>query len=337
MASIAADQISKLCPCSSRVDDILDRSGEERLARTGGGPQDLTLSQEEALNRFRSLLVEHNLVRKRDTDCDLLRFLRARSFDVAKAKAMYEAMLDWRMQVGADTIRETFDFPERNLVKNLYPHFHHKTDKLGRPLYIEKLGQLQVDELMKITTMDRMMMEHIQEWEILIEWKFPACSRKAGKTISQSLAILDLKGVTMKHMSKQVRHFIQNISKVDQDYYPEFLGKMFIVNAPMAFKAIWTVIKPWLDKRTQKKIEVHGSNFAPKLLELVDKQNLPEFLGGSCRCPQGCEYSDAGPWNEARYHISALAEEQDDGASFGDCRHRNVKDKGPMQWSCLDT
>lgn len=110
----------------------------------------------------------------------------------------------------------------------------------------------------------------------------------------------------MRHMSKQVRHFIQKITKVDQDFYPEYLGKMFIVNAPTAFKASWSMIKPWLDKRTQKKIEVHGGHFFSKLLELVDSENLPEFLGGSCNCLGGCENSDAGPWNEA-LHSSELS------------------------------
>jgi hypothetical protein len=52
-----------------------------------------------------------------------------------------------------------------------------------------------VDELLKITTMDRMLLYHVKEWEVLIDWKFPACSKKAGTYISQSLTILDLKGV----------------------------------------------------------------------------------------------------------------------------------------------
>jgi hypothetical protein len=70
---------------------------------------------------------------------------------------------------------------------------------MGRPLYIERLGQLQVDELLKITTMDRMLLYHVQEWEIVIDWKLPACSKKAGIDISQSLTILDMKGVVMFH------------------------------------------------------------------------------------------------------------------------------------------
>lgn len=52
-----------------------------------------------------------------------------------------------------------------------------------------------MDELLKITTMDRMLMYHVKEWEVLIDWKFPACSKKSGTYISQSLTILDLKGV----------------------------------------------------------------------------------------------------------------------------------------------
>eukprot|EP00246_Nothoceros_aenigmaticus_P002365 TRINITY_DN13217_c0_g1_i1.p1 TRINITY_DN13217_c0_g1~~TRINITY_DN13217_c0_g1_i1.p1 ORF type:complete len:289 (+),score=58.45 TRINITY_DN13217_c0_g1_i1:81-947(+) len=266
--------------------------------------EDLSPSQEEALLRLRSLLTEHKLLRKKDDDYTLLRFLRARSFDVGKAKAMFEAMIEWRQEIGADTIRETFEFPERKATKALYPHFHHKTDKVGRPVYIERLGQLNIEEVLKVTTIDRMLLYHVKEWEVLIDWKFPACTRAAGKMIAQSLTILDLKGVTMKHMSKQVRHFIQKITKLDQDYYPEHLGNMIIVNAPTAFKAIWSLVKPCLDKRTQKKIEVHGGHFSHKLLELVDRESLPTFLGGSCNCLGGCENSDAGPWNEPRFQAS---------------------------------
>jgi hypothetical protein len=93
--------------------------------------------------------------------------------------------------------QQTFEFPEREAVKELYPHFHHKTDKMGRPVYIERLGQLQVDELLKTTTMDRMLLYHVKEWETLIDWKIPACSKMAGTCISQTLTILDMKGLVI--------------------------------------------------------------------------------------------------------------------------------------------
>jgi len=68
---------------------------------------------------------------------------------------------------------------------------------MGRPVYIERLGLLQMDELLKITTMDRMLLYHVKEWEILIDRKIPACSKKAGTCISQTLTIIDMNGVVM--------------------------------------------------------------------------------------------------------------------------------------------
>lgn len=309
-----ATSILERCHCASGgSEDGSMRAhplGVTKVADSSGivweGENALTESQKEALDRLRRSLIERCSLRTRDTDADLVRFLRARSFDVPKARAMYEAMVEWRREIGADTVKENLTFPEKKAMKLLYPHFHHKTDKQGRPIYIERYGQLQLEELLRITTLDRLLLYHIKEWEVLIDCKFPACSKAAGRPISQSLTILDLKGVTMKHFSKQVRTFMQKVTRIDQDYYPEYLGKMLIINAPASFKAMWQLIKPWLDKNVPAKIDVHGSNFSAKLLEVVDSENLPEFLGGSCQCQGGCENSDAGPWRESTYSEDSL-------------------------------
>ena len=33
-------------------------------------------------------------------------------------------------------------------------------------------------------------------------------------------------------------------------------------------------------------------------MKLVDKENLPAYLGGECRCKGSCRESDTGPWND---------------------------------------
>lgn len=40
-----------------------------------------------------------------------------------------------------------------------------------------------------------------------------------------------------------------------QDYYPERLGKMFIVHAPYIFMAVWKIVYPFIDKNTRKKVK----------------------------------------------------------------------------------
>ena len=39
-----------------------------------------------------------------------------------------------------------------------------------------------------------------------------------------------------------------------QDYYPERLGKLFIVNAPYIFMKVWKIIYPFIDNKTKKKV-----------------------------------------------------------------------------------
>lgn len=75
-----------------------------------------------------------------------------------------------------------------------------------------------------------------------------------------------------------------------QDYYPEIMGQCFIVNSPMIFSAIWAVVKGFLDEKTRNKISIKGGKFEKELLELVEPENLPEFLGGKCKCEKfgGC-------------------------------------------------
>lgn len=87
------------------------------------------------------------------------------------------------------------DYKELNKVQEYYPHGYHGVDKLGRPIYIERLGKLDVDRLMKVTTLERYINYQIQEYEKTLAVRFPACSTAAKKNINRSLAILDVEGV----------------------------------------------------------------------------------------------------------------------------------------------
>lgn len=39
-----------------------------------------------------------------------------------------------------------------------------------------------------------------------------------------------------------------------QDFYPERLGKFFIVHVPYIFMTIWKIVYPFIDKKTRKKV-----------------------------------------------------------------------------------
>jgi hypothetical protein len=76
---------------------------------------------------------------------------------------------------------------------------------------------------------------------------------------------------------------------------------MFIINAPMLFTAVWTVVKKMLDEVTVKKIHIIGSSYLSVLQETIPNENIPDFLGGGCTdCKScgGCVNNDLGPWND---------------------------------------
>jgi|TARA_B110001450_G_C17620291_1_gene480904 hypothetical protein len=69
-----------------------------------------------------------------------------------------------------------------------------------------------------------------------------------------TFSILDLTNFNVKLLGHKTRSLVQYVSKIAQDYYPEQLGQLMIVNAPYLFSTVWAIIKGWLDEKTREKI-----------------------------------------------------------------------------------
>jgi len=211
---------------------------------------------------------------------------------------MFKEFVRWRFENDVDNI-EKFQFPEYLQVMKCYPHGTHKTDKWGHPVYIELQCLFDLTELFKVTTEERMVQHYIMDYERNIKTRFPACSKAFNRPIEQGVTILDMNGLGLSVLSDRVIRIVKLASKVAQDYYPEMLAYMFFINASFMFKAIWVLVKGFIDKKTRKKIHTENHKYLPKLLEYIDIDNLPSILGGYCKCEKfgGCLYSDIGPWN----------------------------------------
>lgn len=90
---------------------------------------------------------------------------------------------------------QEFKFKEYIEVKKCYPHGFHGVDKYGRPVYIERIGLVDLNALMQVTTVERFVKYHVSEQEKTSNVRFPACSFAAKRHIASTTSILDVKGV----------------------------------------------------------------------------------------------------------------------------------------------
>lgn len=167
-------------------------------------------------------------------------------------------------------------------------------------MYIEQYGNIDLNAMNKISSSERMLQNLVVEYEKVADPRLPACSRKAGKLLETCCTVMDMKGVGVTKMPS-VFGYVKQASAISQDHYPERLGKLYIINAPWGFSSVFSVVKGFLDPVTVSKIHVLGGSYQKELLAQVPAENLPKAFGGTCSCPGGCEYSDAGPWQDPQY------------------------------------
>uniref|UniRef100_N1QRN9 Uncharacterized protein n=1 Tax=Aegilops tauschii TaxID=37682 RepID=N1QRN9_AEGTA len=188
------------------IEQLLRRNSKIKISQSiiANGIHDP--KEEQSVQALReSLLASNQLPEKFDDHHVLLRFLRMRGFNIIKAKEMFLNMLKWREDCAVDTIAKDFKFEEFDALKRCYPHGFHGVDRFGRPLYIERIGSVDLKQ------------------EKTLSLRYPACSLAAKKHISSTTAILDVKGLGMNNFSKAAREMFIEIQKIDSNYYPEVI------------------------------------------------------------------------------------------------------------------
>ncbi|KAH1197176.1 SEC14 cytosolic factor [Glycine max] len=184
----------------------------------------------------------------------LIRFLKARDWSVAKAHKMkpiptdlYKAIRDSQLIGMSGYSKE--DLPVIAVGVGLSTY-----DKASDKYYIQS---------------------HIQLNEYRDRVILPTATRKHGRYIGTCVKVLDMSGLKFSALN-QLR-LLTAISTIDDLNYPEKTDTYYIVNAPYVFSACWKVVKPLLQERTRRKIQVLQGCGKEELLRVMDYASLPHF------------------------------------------------------------
>ncbi|KAK1436755.1 hypothetical protein QVD17_02537 [Tagetes erecta] len=214
--------------------------------------------------QLRDLVEKQDTASKEYDDLTLRRFLRARDLDIDKACTMFLKYLKWRKTFVPNGSISVSEIPN-DIAQNKL--FMQGTDKSGRLItvvfggkhYPNKQGGLEEFKRYVVFTLERILS------------RMPPGQEKF-------MAIADIQG--WGYSNSDIRGYLAALS-ILQDYYPERLGKMFVVHVPYVFMAAWKMVYPFIDEKTKKKIVfVEDKKLKSTLLKDIDESQLPEIYGG---------------------------------------------------------
>jgi len=252
---------------------------------------ELTLDMEKLVNKMKSTSEYREIMSKHseqlyaktiteDNDVTILvKCLKESNNDVNKAVAIFDKLMQWRADNDIDNCLDNWNFDVEG-IKKYYPHQFQGFDLQGRPIYIERLGKIDIKGLNKICSLDDFARYHVYHHEFLQRVLLPQASKLAGRQIRQFVTICDVGGIGVSHLGKPVMDLLGKVAEIDQSYYPASGARLYMVNAPWVFKAVWKLIAPFIAARGRDKISVIYGDPSAKLAGDCNVDKLPKFLGG---------------------------------------------------------
>ncbi|KAF2084555.1 CRAL/TRIO domain-containing protein [Saccharata proteae CBS 121410] len=213
----------------------------------------------------------------------LLRFLRARKWDVNAALIMLVSTMQWRSkemhldddimatgELGAAEQEKSADAEEKKLGEDFLAQmrmgksFLHGVDKEGRPLcYVNVRLHRQGEQGEK--SLERFTVYTIETARMMLR-----------PPVDTATVVFDMTGFSMANMDYSPVKFM---IKCFEANYPESLGAVLVHKAPWVFQGIWSIIRGWLDPVVASK--VHFTKTLDDLSSFIPLNHIPEALGGN--------------------------------------------------------
>uniref|UniRef100_H2UMV9 SEC14-like lipid binding 8 n=1 Tax=Takifugu rubripes TaxID=31033 RepID=H2UMV9_TAKRU len=214
---------------------------------------DLSPKQAEALEQFRQRIQDILPQLPAQHDHFLLRWLRARNFNVQKSEAMLRKHLEFRKQMKVDIIITDWRPPE--VIEKYLSGGMCGYDREGSPIWYDVIGPMDPKGLFLSAPKQDFIKSKIRDCEMLSK-ECSLQSQRLGRIVEGITMIYDVDGLGLKHLWKPA---IETFGEMFEENYPEGLKRLFVIKA----------------------------NWQEVLLKHIDAEELPVIYGGTLTDPDG--------------------------------------------------
>eukprot|EP01018_Ginkgo_biloba_P006924 Gb_02528 [translate_table: standard] len=191
------------------------------------------------------------------SDAALARYLRARNWNVNKANKLLKETLKWRAEYKPENVCWEDVAREAETGKTYRASY---ADKYRRSVLVLRPGCQNTTS----TKGQIRFLVYCMENAIL--------NLAPGQ--EQMVWLIDFKGWNISNVSLKAA---RETAHILQDCYPERLGLAILYNPPKLFESFWTVVKPFLEVKTAKKVKFVYSNDAESTKIMEELFNMDEL------------------------------------------------------------
>lgn len=224
----------------------------------------------------------------------LQRFLAARSWDLDRAETMLRDALTWRRSLDP-IVPKYVDLVSLGLHNGLMQVMPDK-DKFGRTIcYIcpryHNSGVREVESGLRCMV-----------WFMDLLWE-----NTKNTHYKKFVVLFNMRGFSMKNNDLPI---LRAFLPVLQNYYPEVVGRIIVVEYPFIVWGIWKIIRPLLDVNTQNKVQFIGPD---ELADHFNPNTIPREIGGLWDQPEpDVDMWDSG-FDPRNWHKKPNEDIQEDG------------------------